>query len=78
MKVNNTLPTEWPNGKPVALYDHVMYAAWMNASTRLEAQSMFEDMTKVTEPTWKSDNTAKIKGSLALSYFKDNGIIPTI
>ena len=75
MNLFNTLPTVWTDGTIVQPYDHVMFAAMMNASSRFEAQSMFENMTKVTEPTWKSDNTDKIKGALAMSYFKNNGII---
>ena len=76
MNLFNTLPTIWPSdGTKVLNYDHTMWAACKNASSRLEAQSIFEEWTKTSEPTWKSDNTAKIKGSLALSYFKDNGII---
>jgi hypothetical protein len=52
-----------------------MFAACINASSRHEAQSIFEEWTKTSEPTWKSDKTAKIKGALALTHFKNNGII---
>jgi hypothetical protein len=76
MKLFNTLSTVWSSdGEKVKNYDHTMFAACINASSRHEAQSIFEEWTKTSEPTWKSDKTAKIKGALALTYFKNNGII---